>query len=89
MSHASAAAYAGDHLPILVEKIKFMAYSLAVPPPLFFPGIVYGHFSEAGEGAAVPAAVPDSLPGHLQIGKIETMAGGAKIGTNPAIDALG
>jgi hypothetical protein len=89
MSHATAAAHAGDGLKVLVEEIKLVTYPLPVPTPLFFPGVVYGHFGEVGEGAAIPAPETNSLAGPLQVAEVKAMARRAEVGANAAIDALG
>ena len=89
MSHAAAAAHAGDGLEVLVEEIKLVADPLAVAPPLFLPGVMHGHFREVGEGATVPAAEPHSLAARLQVAEVKAMAGGAEVRANPAIDTLG
>jgi hypothetical protein len=89
MGHAPAAAHAGDHLKILVEKIELVAHPLAVTPPLFLPGVVDRHFGEVREGTAIPTAETSSLAGQLQIAEVKAMAGRAEVSANPAVNAFG
>jgi hypothetical protein len=76
-------------LKVLVEEIKLVTYPLAVTTPLFFPGVVYGHFGEVREGTAIRAPETSSLAGHLQVAEVKAMARWAEVGANAAIDALG